>query len=77
MVGRHGRVTWRVRIRKRGVTPISETFTYRSHAERWEYQTLRDIKDRKHFGPNELEERVRELEASIWSRRSVRPGAIL
>ncbi len=65
-VGRHGNVTWRVRIRQRGHAQMSSTFTRRVLAERWQAKTLNELEENRYFGPNELKERVKELEASNW-----------
>ena len=43
---------------------MSATFTRRDLAERWQAKTLSELEENRYFGPNELKERVKELEAS-------------
>lgn len=57
-VGKHGRVTWRVRVTVKGCPPTSETFTRKTDASEWANETERALRSGRHFPDREMRHRT-------------------
>src|SRR2546427_8853620 len=56
--GRDGQVMWRVKVRRKGASTLSATFTRLTDARRWAQRTEAAIDEGRHFGTREARKRT-------------------
>lgn len=67
-IGKDGKSTWRVRIRKKGFPAISQSFRYKADAERWASKVETEINDGVFFAKRRKQERTLDDAIVRYSR---------